>query len=47
MIAVSIMYPVAQDEQFLAKETQPEQLTSHGEHLFKVESAKVPNGQLV
>ena len=47
LIAVSIMYPVAQDEQFFAKDTQPEQLTSHGEHLFKVESANVPNGQLV
>jgi hypothetical protein len=43
----STMYPVAQAEQFFAKDTHPEQLTSQGEHLFKVVSAKVPNGQFV
>lgn len=47
VIAVSIMYPVAHEEQFLARDAHPEQLTSHGEHLFKVVSANVPNGQLV
>lgn len=47
VIAVSTIYPVAHEEQFLARDTHPEQLTSHGEHLFKVVSANVPNGQLV
>lgn len=42
---MSIMYPVAQDEQFLARDTHPEQLISHGEHLFNELSANVPKGQ--